>query len=213
MPFALRLFLLVFPLALASPATAHPHVFIEAGLHVAVDANGKATGVTVTWEYDELYSLVSFEDLGLDSDYDGQLTPEELEQLDGFDLKWIDGYDGDLYLSTAAGPVAMGPPEGRGVTVVEGRIRSSHFRPLLHPVSARNLTLRVYDPGFYTAYGLGLGITVDGDCKAGVIAADHDKADARLKSLLAARAPDEFEMDFPAVGEAYADTVAIQCAG
>jgi len=213
MPFALRLFLLVFPLALASPATAHPHVFIDAGLQVAVDASGRATGVTVTWEYDELYSLISFEDLGLDSDYDGQLTPEELEQIDGFDLNWIDGYEGDLYLSTAAGPVAMGPPEGRGVTVVEGRIRSSHFRPLAQPVPAQELTLRVYDPGFYTAYGLGLGITIDGDCRAEVIPADQDTADARLNALLAARSPDEVEMDFPAVGDAYADTVVIRCAG
>lgn len=213
MTVALRLSLLVFPFALAGAATAHPHVFVEAGLQVAVDAAGTATGVTVSWEYDEFYSLTSFEDLGLDSDYDGVLTPEELARLDGFDLNWIDGYEGDLYLSTAAGPVALGPPEGRGVEVVGGRIRSSHFRPLAAPVPAEGLDLRVYDPGYYTAYGLGLGVSVDGPCRAEVIPADRDKADAQLMTLLQERTAEQVEVDFPAVGDAYADTVAIRCAG
>ena len=211
MPVALRLSLLVVPLALAGPATAHPHVFVEAGLQVAVDAAGTATGVTVSWEYDEFYSLTSFEELGLDTDYDGVLTPEELARLDGFDLNWIDGYEGDLHLSTAAGPVTLGPPEGRGVRVVEGRIRSSHFRPLAVPVPAAGLRLRVYDPGYYTAYGLGLGVAIDGPCHAEVIPADRDKADARLMALLTNMTTEQVELDFPAIGDAYADTVTIQC--
>lgn len=212
MPVALRLSSLVFPLALAGAAMAHPHVFVEAGLQVAVDATGNATGVTVSWEYDEFYSLTSFEDLGLDADYDGVLTAEELARLDGFDLNWIEGYEGDLYLSTAAGPVALGAPEGRGVRVVEGRIRSSHFRPLVAPVPAAGLALQVYDPGYYTAYGLGLGVSVDGPCDAEVIPVDRDKADARLRALLQERTAQQVEVDFPAVGDAYADTVAIRCA-
>ena len=211
MTVALRLSFLVFPLALAGAATAHPHVFVEAGVELTVDAGGTATGVTVSWEYDEFYSLTSFEDLGLDSDYDGVLTPGELEQLDGFDLNWIDGYEGDLYLSSAAGPVPLGPPEGRGVEVVEGRIRSSHFRPLTAPVPAAGLNLRVYDPGYYTGYGLGLGVSVDGPCHAEVIPADRDEADARLTALLQERTAEQVEVDFPAIGDAYADTVAIRC--
>ena len=212
---ALRLIALVVPLALAVPAGAHPHIFVEAGLRVLVDARGNATGVEVTWEYDEFYSMVTFEDLGLDGDYDGVLKAEELAALDGFDLDWIPGYEGDLYLETRSGPVDLGPPEGRGVTVREGRIRSTHFRPLTPPVPAAGLVLRAYDPGFYTSYTLGLGVGLAGAaaerCRADVTPPDRAEADARLAALLDEMTATEVEADFPAVGAAYAETVTIRC--
>lgn len=210
---ALRLLSLILAVAAAVPAAAHPHVFVETGLRLVLDAQGRATGIEVTWEYDELYSLLNFEDLGLDGDYDGELTAAELDRLDGFDLHWVPGYAGDLYLETGAGPVPLGPPEGRGVSVHAGRIRSVHLRPLPQPVPAAGLVLRVYDPSFYTAYSLTLGVTAGGGCRAEVTPPDLDAADARLKALLAAIPATRTETDFPAVGATFADRVTIRCGG
>lgn len=210
---ALRLLSLILPLAAASAAAAHPHVFVDTGLSVTVDAQGRATGVEVTWEYDELYSLLNFQDLGLDSDYDGKLTEAELAKLDGFDLHWVPGYKGDLYLETGAGPVPLGPPEGRGVSVRDGRIRSVHYRPLPQPVPADGLSLRVYDPTYYTSYTIALGVTAGQGCRAEVTPPDLDAADRKLQSMLAAIPADQTETDFPAVGATFADTVAIRCGG
>jgi len=218
---ALRLLSLILICAVAGPAAAHPHIFVDAGLRLAVDGAGRATGVEVTWEYDELYSLFSFEDLGLDPDYDGKLTGAELAQLDGFDLHWVPGYEGDLYLETGTGagtgtgsrPVPLGKPEGRGVSVHQGRIRSVHFRPLPQPVPAAGLVLRVYDPTYYTSYSVALGVTAGQGCRAEVIPPDLDAADERLKAILAEIPADQTETDFPAVGANFADTVVIRCAG
>jgi len=200
-------------LAAAAPAAAHPHVFVDTGLRVQVDERGRVTGIEVSWEYDELYSMLNFQDLGLDPDYDGVLTEDELAALDGFDLHWVPGYEGDLYAETSAGPVALGPPQGRGVRVEAGRIRSTHFRPLAAPVAAAGLVLRAYDPSFYTFYTLDLGVEVAGGCRAEVVPPDLDEADRRLKVRLAAIPAEQTETDFPAVGATFADTVTIRCGG
>ncbi|MEC9104101.1 MAG: DUF1007 family protein, partial [Pseudomonadota bacterium] len=78
-------------------AQAHPHVFVDTALTVELDAEQRITAVTVTWVYDDFYSLLVLQDMGLDEDADGILAPGELAQLDGWDMKWIEGYAGDLY--------------------------------------------------------------------------------------------------------------------
>ena len=93
---------------------AHPHVFVETGLRLVASESGAIQGVEVTWRYDELYSLLVLEDMELDADFDGRLTAAELQVLDGFDLNWVEGFEGDLYAKTAKGALGLGPPERRG---------------------------------------------------------------------------------------------------
>jgi len=62
----------------------------------SVDDRNRLTHVQITWEYDEFFSLLMTEDLGVDADYDGVLTEADLELLAGFDMNWIEGYNGDL---------------------------------------------------------------------------------------------------------------------
>lgn len=81
---------------LAAPLGAHPHIFVNTGLSFVVDDQNRLTHVQVTWAYDELYSLLLTEDLGVDSDYDGVLTAADTALLTGFDMQWIEGFNGDL---------------------------------------------------------------------------------------------------------------------
>ncbi len=192
-------------------AVAHPHVFVDTGLKVILSADGLVQGVEVSWAYDALYSMLTFEDMGLDADYDGQLTDAEVGTLAGFDLNWIPGFEGDLYLEAAGVPVALGDPEGRGLQIEDARIVSTHYRPLVTPVDARDVVLRAYDPTFYTAYDLTRGVAVEGGCAVEVTPADLDKAYTLVEELLYAMPTSEVEDNFPAVGEAFADTVEIQC--
>ena len=62
-------------LACATPLGAHPHIFVDTGFEVILDAEGRLTHLRITWAYDEFYSLLVTEDRGLDPDYDGVLTP------------------------------------------------------------------------------------------------------------------------------------------
>ena len=190
---------------------AHPHVFIDAGLRAVVDADGTFTGLEVRWAYDDFYSLLIFADMGLDPDGNGVLTPEEITQLDGFDLQWIDGYQGDSYATSNGMPVALGPPESRGATVENGRIITTHFRAAA-AAPADGLQIKAFDPTFYTAYALVGQVLVDGPCTSHIEQADLDAAYTRLEELLYATPEAEATDYYPEVGESFADTVMLLCA-
>jgi ABC-type uncharacterized transport system substrate-binding protein len=192
-------------------AVAHPHVFIDTGLKVVLSDDGLVQGVEVSWAYDALYSMLTFEDMGLDSDYDGRLNANEIRFLTGFDLNWVDDFQGDLYLETAGAPIALGAPEGRGLQIEDARIVSTHYRPLVQPVAASGVILRAYDPTFYTAYDLTRGVTVEGGCAVEITPANLDEAYTLVEEMLYAMPASDGEDVFPEVGEAFADTVVIQC--
>lgn len=203
------------PLALvalsgAAQLQAHPHVFVETGLRLVIDSDGRLNGIEVSWAYDDFYSLLLLEDMQLDPDADGNLTPEALARLDGFDLNWIEGYEGDLYLMAGDTAVTLGAPQGRGTEVIDGRIISRHFRsfaPLDGPV-----VIKAYDPTFYTAYDMNAGIAVPDGCAFTLQPADLDRAYTMVEEALYANPamPDD---DFPEVGEAFADIVEVSCNG
>ncbi|WP_276716629.1 DUF1007 family protein [Pseudooceanicola nitratireducens] len=195
-------------------ARAHPHVFVDTALTVELDAQQRITAVTVTWVYDDFYSLLVLQDMGLDEDADGSLTPGELAQLDGWDMKWIEGYAGDLYVADATGrDVTLSPPQPLRTDVMEGRIVTQHRRVLPDPLSVSGASLHAYDPEFYTAYDLTGGVTLMGvvaGCSAGVARPDEDSAYAEAQALMA-QFPEDAE-EVPLMGHVFAETVTITCA-
>lgn len=194
---------------LAAPlAQAHPHIFVQTGLTLVADEAGRLVGIEVSWTYDDFYSLLLLEDMGLDPDGDGALTPDELARLDGFDLNWIEGYMGDLYVTAGDAPVTLGRPEGRGTEVVAGQIVTRHYRsfaPVTGPV-----TVKAYDPTFYTAYDLEGGVRVPDGCTLSIRPADLDRAYTLVEEALY-KNPAMPDDAFPEVGEAFADVVEVTC--
>lgn len=188
---------------------AHPHIFIETLLRPVVDENGTFKGVEVTWTYDDFYSLLLFADMGLDNDADGQLDANELNRLKGFDLNWVDGFEGDSYALSNGKPVTLGAPEARGISVENGRITSTHFRAADAP--AAGLEIKIYDPTFYTAYEMAGQVEVDGPCTASIEPADLDAAYSYVEELLYATPSDQATDAFPKVGDRFADTVMLSC--
>lgn len=190
-------------------AAAHPHVFVDTALRVVVDDAGNLEGVEISWTYDDFYSLLLLSDLGLDNDGDGRLRKDELARLDGFDMNWIEGYQGDTHATRNGAPVALGPPQPRGVSVKRGLITSTHFRAATG--SAEGLVVKAYDPTFYTAYSLEGTVEVEGPCTAQVLPADLDAAYSLVEELLYATPAADAEESYPEVGEAFADTVTVTC--
>jgi ABC-type uncharacterized transport system substrate-binding protein len=139
-------------LALASPARAHPHAFIEMTSDVVFDDAGLIKAINVEWVFDSDYSSMATE--GLDTNKDGMLSTDELQPLakenvdslkewsyfvygrvNGEKLKWADVADyGQL----------MGD---------DGRLRMHFVVPFLKPVDPRTAEFiyRIYDPTFYIA--------------------------------------------------------------
>lgn len=190
-------------------AAAHPHIFIETALRLVVDPAGNLEAIEVEWGYDELYSLLLLEELELDQDFDGSLTADEFAKLDGFDLKWIPGYEGDVYVTRGEDFLPLGKPESLGVELRNGRLISKHRRSLSGP--ADGVMVQAYDPTFYTAYDLAGRVSVAGDCDAEIVVADVDRAYAALEELLFARPQREVDEQFPEVGQSFADQVWLSC--
>jgi ABC-type uncharacterized transport system substrate-binding protein len=203
-------------LAGASPALAHPHVWIDAGIEVILNDRNEATGVRISWTYDDLYSLYVVGDMGLDPDWDGKLTPAEEARLSGFDMNWDPGFPGDTYVLLGEADQPLSRPKDWTASYADGKITSTHLRSFATPVplGAKHLIVQAYDPGYYVAYTIAGPTTVTGGsgCAAQVFVPDLDAAQEELLAALSEYTPDvDLEAEFPAVGANFAEEVRVTC--
>lgn len=195
-------------------ALAHPHIFVDTALVLRIDDQNQLLGVELVWAYDEYYSLVVLEDRGLDPDFDGHLTPQEQQELRGFDLSWATAQKGHTFVTRGDRQIPLGAPEHLSTDLRFDRIITHHFRPLEQPIPADDLTLQIYDPTYYTAYTVGLRVSLppDGACTASVTAANLDQAYTFVEETLYGMSTAEAEDNFPQIGQSFADTIRISCA-
>lgn len=214
-PSLLSLAVMLMPVA----AGAHPHVFIDAALQLDHDPEGRLTEVAVEWAYDDFYSLLIIEDMGLDPDGDGQLTAAEEASLQGFDADWAPGSQGGLYLGVEGRRVSLQAPQDFSASYRDGRLISRHVRPLATPLEAGvPLLIQVYDPEYYVQFSLPDAPVVNGgrDCRIRQRPGDpYAAADAYAQAVAAALEEDDSgmteEMLMVDIGPAGADEVRIQC--
>lgn len=210
------LFALFALIAPVGPSSAHPHIFVDAGLRVVRDDGGRISAVEVTWRYDELYSLLLTEDYGLDPDYDLILTEAEVTRMLGFDLNWSGGFSGGLVVSQGGAALDLGVPEAVSLRLLDtGQLETTHRRAVTGAAPG-DLVAQIYDPDFYVAFEMILPIAVSEapDCTADLIRADLDAAYAGLEEALEAiGGAVAAEDNFPAVGTLFADRVEIACPG
>lgn len=201
----------------ASPAVAHPHVFIDTGLEVVFDDQGAATGVRITWTYDEYFSLVVAEEHGIDQDYDGNATPDEEKALAGFDMAWDEGYPGDTYAVMGKAGLPLSPPKDWTASYKQGKITTSHMREFTAPVAVGKtpLQVQVYDPTLYTGYyivGTPILTGAPDACKITVVLPDRAAADKILQAAIDKLSSSmDVENEFPPVGKYYAEEVSVKC--
>ena len=214
----MRTALLLALLTLPAPLAAHPHVFADSRIEVLMEGP-LVTAIRLTWTYDEFFSLMLTQDLGLDADADAVLTEVEARALEASVTDWPPDFGGDLVLTHDEEPVPLAEPEDHSVDFVEGRVVETHTRPLATPASAAEAALRVenYDPYFYVAYAIQpeIALTGAGPCQAALILADPVAAQAEVDALyqgldIAGAGPEE---QLPPVGYAFSDRVEVRCGG
>ncbi|WP_209505813.1 MULTISPECIES: DUF1007 family protein [unclassified Ruegeria] len=198
------------------PALSHPHVFIDTGLEFIVDEAGHLTHIRVTWAYDEFYSLLVLEDMNLDQDADGILTENEEKRLSGFDMQWVEGYNGDLVLTKDGALVALSGPMEPSATTEDGRIVTTHLRVVEgDAILATGLSAKAFDESFYTAYEITRPVTVTGPalCQMDRNEPDIDGQLAQMQAFLLTLDADYDleENDIPLVGESFATEILVSC--
>ena len=211
------LFVAACVVCMALPLGAHPHIFVDAGLRLILNAEGRLAAVDVTWRYDALYSMLLTEDYGLDPDHDLRLTPDEIAITLGFDLNWSGGFAGGLVITQGGAPLDIGPPVPVSLRLLEtGQIETVHRRPVLGAPPMATLEAQIFDPDFYVAFEmiLDLDLTDAPGCSADLIRADLDAAYGVLEAALdAIGGAVAAEDNFPPVGAYFADRVVITCPG
>lgn len=174
--------------------------------------DGRVTEIGVEWRYDPFTSMLILADLGLNPAAHA-LDPEELVLLQGFDLNWQDGYEGDLYVYAGDERLELSPPRPGPAWLDDGQIVTSHVRALLVPTPPP-LVLRVYDPEYYIAYTLqDPRLDPAPGCIGRVMVPDRIAAQERVEALLDELYAGDFdpEENFPMVGAQFADELHLIC--
>lgn len=143
----------------ATPAIAHPHVWVTMKEELVYAPDGSLTGVRHAWTFDETFS--AFATQGLKAGAKGRFTREELQPLAQTNVESLKEYryftyariEGRKQKDAFADPVDYWldyDPEKTELTL--------HLTmPLKHPVSARQLVIEIYDPEFFVDFGLAEG--------------------------------------------------------
>ncbi|MDF1871466.1 DUF1007 family protein [Vannielia sp.] len=202
-------------------AAAHPHVFVETGFELVFAPDGRVEAIRVKWRYDELTSLYVTEEYGVDADFDGVATAEELAKIKGFDLEWPEDFKGDTYVTFGGSAVALGPPQAVSAGFAEGMVETVHERRFAEPVDpgAGALVISPYDPTYFSAYEVAweTGLAGRPACESELWVPDGDAAAEQLQAALdelqaGAMAAGEEEAMFPPVGDLFAQEVRVTCA-
>ena len=200
----------------AASAVAHPHVFVVTAVNVIYE-DGRPAAVELSWIYDEYFSLLLTADLGIDLDGDLVLTSEEEAILASAVTDWPADFDGDLEVMQDGSVLSLGPKRDHRMEFRDGIVHEIHTRPLPEGLPDTDLTVRVYDPNYYTAYEVAEPVLVTGaeGCAATVTPPNLYEAYALVEELLYGRPASDVGPGekFPEVGVKFAATITVSCDG
>lgn len=146
----LALLALLLTICAIGPATAHPHLFVDAQAALTFDAEGRLARIHNTWTFDREYSAWAVQ--GLDVDHNGHLTREELQPLANDNLKGLADYH--FYTSAGEGPSSLdfSPASNGTLDFVDQRLVLNFDIAPTSPYAIRSrLELAVSDPEYYVA--------------------------------------------------------------
>jgi ABC-type uncharacterized transport system substrate-binding protein len=164
----------------ALPAAAHPHIFIEEHVEVLFDQDN-ATGVRMTWSFDELYSSM------LRSDYTdtkkGPITAKDVRNLHEKAFNNLASVHYFTTMSLDGKPVTLGVPKDFTASFnADDKAIYSFVIPLTLPKATAKslLEIAVFDPEYYVDFELASddpvkssgGEALKADCQPGTIQRD-----------------------------------------
>ena len=149
----LKLSLAALAMALASPAAAHPHVWVTAKAEIVFAPDGRVTGVRHHWVFDEAYT--AYVTQGLDNDNDGKLIPEELQGLAYENAASLNEFDYFAVLKARGKPQAFDAPREARMSMDKTQVAMSFLLPLKAPVAPSGaVSIEIEDTTFFVYFSL-----------------------------------------------------------
>jgi ABC-type uncharacterized transport system substrate-binding protein len=146
---ALALATLLLTLAVASPAGAHPHVFVDHTVTVLIGNDG-LEGIHFAWTFDEMFSTMIV--LTFDADKDKSFSAKEVktvEQKHFGNLKELNFF---VQLRVNDKPVTVTAYKDFEVKLVNGQVLYAFTVPV--KAAEGTLEVAVEDPTYYSAFAL-----------------------------------------------------------
>ncbi len=137
--------------AMAGPASAHPHVFVDARAEIVFDKAGEITAVHHIWQFDKAFTAFAVQ--GLDANNDGKLSDAELKPLAKVNVDSLKDYGFFTWLRQGKTSYPFVPPTEYWLEFHGGRLTLFYTLPLKKPVAIHGrATLEVFDPEYFVAF-------------------------------------------------------------
>ncbi|MEQ1696828.1 MAG: DUF1007 family protein [Hyphomicrobiaceae bacterium] len=142
--------------AFATPASAHPHVWVTSKAEVVYDKD-QIAAIQHHWTFDEFYAAMAIQ--GLDTNNDGVYTREELAELAKVNLEGLKEFDFFTYAKLAGKALEFAAPAEQWLEHKDGVLTLHYKLPLKQPLeaSAKGFQFAVYDPSFFIAFEMAKG--------------------------------------------------------
>ena len=149
---ALTLSLLVAMLFDASPASAHPHVWVTAASELIYAADGSISGVRHAWTFDDMFSTYALQ--GIESKTKGVYTREELAPLAQTNVESLKEFGFFTFAKADGKKEKFLEPVDYFLEQKDGALVLHFTLPFKTPFKTKALAIEVYDPSFFVDFSL-----------------------------------------------------------
>lgn len=158
------LLLAAIAIALPRQALAHPHMFFSSTAQFLLDDKGRLSGLRTVFLVDELNTLYTFTELGVNADGDQTLTPEEKQKIAETVVEGFGHYGFFAKLRNRFGQIDLPKPHDVSVNLQSSRLGLSFTfdLPRSFPLRNEQLSLQLYDPTYFTAISVDIPPTLVG---------------------------------------------------
>ncbi|MEM6974143.1 MAG: DUF1007 family protein [Pseudomonadota bacterium] len=197
------------------PATAHPHVFVDARIGLVVDEKARLEAIRVTWLFDAFHTLYILAFDGITPSPAGTLDAPARAQLARSYTDWQRDFDGFAKLSLAHEPVALDMPSDVGARLIGDRLEITFSRALAEPAALSEFSaeISVFDSSYYHAVSVAAPPTILGDargCAAVLIPFESHTQTAEIRASLASLSREELP-PIADIGALFADRIRLSC--
>lgn len=203
--------------AAATPASAHPHVWIEMRSDLVFNDQGQVTAMNLEWTFDDGYAQMALD--GLDANGDGVYSQDEIAPLTKENIESLKDYDYFTVIRFDGTKQPLGPVTEFGQIWSNNKLQLHLQVPLKTPLDPTKgeIVAKVYDPDFFIAldYVKDDPVTAIGampkQCQIVVKPVPTDAEVEQTRAMLSTKGRDwkpDTDEDFGAI---FAQPVTVQC--
>ncbi len=204
---------------MATPASAHPHVWIDMRVTALLDDSRRLTALRINWTFDEFYTAFALD--GLKKNAKGEYDPAALADLARVNLTDLAAYSYFTHIFAGNSELAPAPPRDGKSSYKNGQLTLDFVLPLKTP-QATPVSFRIYDPTYYIAidYVKPDPVSIDyGDIKSDALSPTQTQ---KCKIDISQKNPEKVFLSLPEsyftsakagnLGEAFAANATLACA-